>query len=165
MEQKAKIGWDVLLIIGIVFSCLGSGFTVLGVLLPFALKDEEAAVFFPIFGSLGLIFLIIGLVLVIMKIRKKLRCSRLLRSGNYIMAEILGATVNYNVMINGRCPYVVECQYRDMLGNIHIFKSRYLYFNPETLFQDRMVKVYVEGDNYKHYYVDIDGVLPHVVRH
>ena len=81
------------------------------------------------------------------------------------MAEIAETKINYNVRINGKSPYVVECQYWDMAGNAHIFKSRCLYFNPEPLFKDRMVRVYVEGDNYKNYYVDIDEVLPRVIRH
>ena len=112
-----------------------------------------------------MIFLAIGLVFLVIKIRRKQRCNRLLQSGSYIMAEIAETKINYNVRINGKSPYVVECQYWDMAGNVHIFKSRCLYFNPESLFKDRMVRVYVEGDNYKNYYVDIDEVLPRVIRH
>ncbi len=164
MERKAKIGIDVLLILGIVFTGFGL-FFILGAVFPFALNIEETVIFKLTFGGVGLIFFALGLVFLAIKVRQKQRNNRLLQSGNYIMAEIAETKINYNVMINGRFPYVVECQYRDMAGNIHIFRSRYLYFNPEALFQDRMVKVYVEGDNYKHYYVDIDGVLPRVIRH
>lgn len=60
---------------------------------------------------------------------------------------------------------MVECRYQDMEGNVHIFTSRCLYFNPEPLLQSPMVKVDVEGDNYKHYYVDIAEILPKVIRH
>lgn len=165
MEQKAKIGFDALLIIGIIFSILGPVFIAIGILLFFTQNGEEAIIFLSIYGGMGFIFLVIGLIFLAVKIKEKQRSNRLLRFGNYIMAEISETRINYNVRVNGRSPYVVECQYRDMEGNVHIFKSRYLYFNPETLFQDTMVKVYVEGDNYKHYYVDIDGVLPHVIRH
>lgn len=161
MERKAKIGIDALLIVGIVFSAMGSIF----IMCPRMHNDEDALISQATLGSTGLILLAIGLVFLVIKIRQKQRCNRLLQSGSYIMAEIVETKINYNVRINGKSPYVVECQYRDMAGNVHIFKSRYLYFNPETLFQDRMVRVYVEGDNYKHYYVDIDEVLPRVIRH
>lgn len=49
-----------------------------------------------------------------------------------------------------KCPYI----YKPML----VFQSR-------TALQSPAVKVYVEGDNYKHYYVDIDEILPKVIRH
>lgn len=165
MERKAKIGADALLIAGIVFSCVGALFLVIGIALSFSMNGKDAAVFLLAFGGIGLIFLVVGLIFLIVKIKKKLLCNRLLQSGNYIMAEISEVNVNYNVTINGRSPYVVECRYQDMAGNVHIFASRCLYFNPEPLLQSQMVKVYVEGDNYKHYYVDIDEILPKVIRH
>ena len=58
-----------------------------------------------------------------------------------------------------------QARYQDMYGNVHIFKSRDLYFDPTDLFKDQMVKVYVDGDNYKRYYVDIDEVLPNVIEY
>lgn len=56
----------------------------------------------------------VGLIFLIVKIKKKLLCNRLLCSGNYIMAEISEVNVNYNVTVNGRSPYVVECRYQDI---------------------------------------------------
>lgn len=165
MERKAKIGFDALLVVGIIFSILGPFLIVIGISAFLAVRSEEDIIFLSVYGGTGLIFLVIGLAFLTIKIKQRQRCNRLLESGSYIMAEIAGTGINYNVRINGKSPYVVECQYRDMLGNVHIFKSRCLYFNPEPLFQDRLVKVYVEGDDYKHYYVDIDGVLPQVIRH
>lgn len=165
MERKAKIGADALLIVGIVFSCMGALFFVIGIALSFVMSGQDAVIFLLAFGGTGFVFLAVGLIFLMVKIKKKRLCNRLLRSGNYIMAEISEVTVNYNVSVNGRSPYVVECRYQDMAGNVHIFASRCLYFNPGPLLQNQMVKVYVEGDDYKHYYVDIDEVLPKVIRH
>lgn len=165
MERKAKIGFDGMLIVGIVFAIVGPILIAVGISVFLAVPGEGNIIFLSVYGSMGLIFLAIGLVFLVIKIRRKQRCNRLLQSGSYIMAEIAETKINYNVRINGKSPYVVECQYWDMAGNVHIFKSRCLYFNPESLFKDRMVRVYVEGDNYKNYYVDIDEVLPRVVRH
>lgn len=50
-----------------------------------------------------------------------------------------------------------------MYGNIHIFRSRNLSFDPTPPLTDQMVRVYVEGENFKHYYMDIDSVLPEVM--
>lgn len=165
MERKAKIGFDGMLIVGIVFAIVGPILIAVGISVFLAVHGEGNIIFLSVYGSMGLIFLAIGLVFLVIKIRRKQRCNRLLQSGSYIMAEIVETKINYNVRINGKSPYVVECQYWDMAGNVHIFKSRCLYFNPESLFKDRMVRVYVEGDNYKNYYVDIDEVLPRVIRH
>lgn len=165
MERKAKMECDALFVVGIIFSIVGPALLVAGVSAFLAVHSEENIIFLIVYGSTGLIFLVIGLVFLVIKIRKKQRCSRLLQAGSYVMAEIMETKINYHVRVNGRSPYVVECQYRDMFGNVHIFKSRCLYFNPEPLFRDRMVRVYVEGDDYKHYYVDIDEVLPQVIRH
>ena len=52
-----------------------------------------------------------------------------------------------------------------MDGTVHIFKSRYLYYNPESLLKNNAVRVYVDNNNYKKYYVDIDEVLPKVENH
>lgn len=147
MERKAKIGFDGMLIVGIVFAIVGPILIAVG--FPYFWRfPVKETLFLSVYGSMGLIFLAIGLVFLVIKIRRKQRCNRLLQSGSYIMAEIVETKINYNVRINGKSPYVVECQYWDMAGNVHIFKSRCLYFNPESLFKDRMVRVYVEGDNY-----------------
>lgn len=81
------------------------------------------------------------------------------------MAEITEITVNHTVKVNGRHPYIIKCIYQDMAGNIHIFKSRDLYFDPGTLLREQKVKVYVDGKDFKYYYVDIDEILPKVIQH
>ena len=60
---------------------------------------------------------------------------------------------------------MVKCSYKDGYGNVHIFKSRNLMFDPGEFLKDNMVRVYIEGENYKHYYVDIDEILPKVFEH
>ncbi len=71
---------------------------------------------------------------------------------------------NYNVHIRGRSPYFVRCRYQDVRGNVHIFRSRSAFIEPQLL-QDTKIKVYVDGENYKNYYVDIDEVIPTVYEH
>lgn len=166
MERKSKTGLSALLIVGSIFTILGAVFLATGVIIYYALKEEEGAILFLlIFGGIGLLFFVLGVIFLIVELKKKLRNDKLLGAGNYVMAEVLEVTLNYNVAVNRRHPYIVRCRYQDMYGNVHIFKSRDLFFNPTDLLKDRMVKVYVDGENYKHYYVDIDGVLPNVIEH
>lgn len=161
-ERKAKSGVSAFLIIGIVFTCIGAGYLAVGIAV---FLDGESAFFKLIFGGLGLVFFITGLICLFGEIEKRCRNNRLLCSGNYILAEIAEVVWCTNIRINGRHPYMVMCQYRDMEGNVHMFKSRYLNFDPEPLFKDRMVRIYVENENFRHYYVDIDEVLPKVIQH
>ncbi|MGN0377779.1 MAG: hypothetical protein ACI4ED_09095 [Suilimivivens sp.] len=165
MERKAKTGVSALLIIGIIFTAIGAIFSATGLIIYFTLKEEGVILFCLIFGGIGAFFLILGLIFLIVVLQKKLRNDKLLRSGNYVMAEIMEAVLNFNVTVNGRHPYIVRCRYQDIYGNVHIFKSRDLFFNPSELLKDQMVRVYVDGENYKHYYVDIDEVLPNVIEH
>ena len=166
MERKSKTGLSALLIVGSIFTILGAVFLATGVIIYYALKEEEGAILFLlIFGGIGLLFFVLGVIFLIVELKKKLRNDKLLGAGNYVMAEVLEVTLNYNVAVNRRHPYIVRCRYQDMYGNVHIFKSRDLLFDPTDLLKDRMVKVYVDGENYKHYYVDIDGVLPNVIEH
>lgn len=166
MERKSKIGPSALLIVGSVFTIVGASFLAIGLIIYYALKEEEGAILFLlIFGGIGLLFFVLGVIFLIVELKKKLRNDKLLGAGNYVMAEVLEVTLNYNVAVNRRHPYIVRCRYQDMYGNVHIFKSRDLFFDPTDLLKDRMVKVYVDGENYKHYYVDIDGVLPNVIEH
>ena len=166
MERKSKTGLSALLIVGSIFTILGAVFLATGVIMYYALKEDEGAILFLlIFGGIGLLFFVLGVIFLIVELKKKLRNDKLLGAGNYVMAEVLEVTLNYNVAVNRRHPYIVRCRYQDMYGNVHIFKSRDLFFDPTDLLKDRMVKVYVDGENYKHYYVDIDGVLPNVIEH
>lgn len=167
-QRKAKRGLTVFLMIGIIFTAIGIGYLMAAIVIRLSavVREKGESTFrVLIFGMLGVIFSIVGGIFLVIEIKKRIRDTKLLNAGNYITAEIVEINICYNVRMNYRHPYVVVCQYQDMEGNVHLFKSRYLYFNPEPLLKDRFVRVYVEAQNYKHYYVDIDEVLPNVVTH
>lgn len=167
-DRKAKVGVNAIFIVGLVFTIIGAIFLVLGIILGIGLRRElgfESVAFLFSFGGMGLLFFTLGLVFIITLGNKKRTSQRLLDNGNYVVAEIFDISQNYNVSVNGRHPFVVSCKYEAMDGAVHIFKSRYLYFNPEPLLKNNVVRVYVDNDNFKKYYVDIDEVLPTVVEH
>lgn len=165
MEKKARIGRSALLIIGIIYTALGGTFAILGIALAALLRDSDAFMVGLIFGGIGAIFLILGIIFLIVEFCKKKRSDALLASGHYILGEVVDIAANINVNVNGRYPYYIIVQYIDPHGVRHIFKSPSLriFRDPELL--GKKVKVYVENDNFKHYYVDVDEILPKYVEH
>ena len=165
MERKVKTGISALFITGIVFTCIGAVYLVVGICFHLFTLNEISLIFLCIFGGLGILFFVLGVILLTLEIRKRLLCNRLLQSGNYITSEISEISLNYNVRINGRHPCIVICRYQDISGTIHMFKSRNLPFHPDTLFPGQTVKIYVDSKDFKHYYMDIDEILPKVILH
>ena len=165
MEKKARIGQSALLIIGIIYTALGGTFVILGIALAALLRDSDAFMVGLIFGGIGAIFLILGIIFLIVELCKKKRSDALLASGHYILGEGVYIAANINVNVNGRYPYHIIVQYIDPHGVRHIFRSPGLriFRDPELL--GKKVKVYVENDNFKHYYVDVDEILPKYVEH
>lgn len=153
------------LIIGIIFVLVGSIFTGVGIATFFWNAGPDMIFFRLIFGGIGLPLFIIGIICLLYSIRRRNRINSLISSGKYVMAEVARVNRCYNVKLNGYHPYVVTCQYQDASGNIHMFRSRYLRFNPEPLLKDQMVRVYLDHEDYKYYYVDIDEVLPNIIEH
>ena len=167
MEQKkVKVGMGAGLIIGIVFSLIGVTFLPLGIILHQTEVDiTERVIFLFTFGGIGIIFLFIGILFLILMLKKKKDAQKLLDNGQYVIAEICEITPNYTVRINGKHPYVIQCKYETIDGTVHIFKSRNLFFNPESMLRSTSVKVYTDRVNYKTYYVDIDEILPKIEYH
>lgn len=167
-NKKVKVGINAIFMVGLIFTIIGAIFLVVGIALGIGLRRElglDAIVFLFSFGGMGSLFFVMGLGFLIALGNKKRTAQRLLNNGNYVIAEIFDILQNYNVSVNARHPFVVSCKYEAIDGTVHIFKSRYLYFNPEPLLKNNVVRVYVDNDNFKKYYVDIDEVLPTIVEH
>ena len=165
-NKKAKIGIGASLIIGIVFTIIGVTFLPCGIILHQTITDKtERDIFLYTFGGIGIIFLLIGVIFLILMLKKRKEAQQLLVDGRYIVAEICEIVPNYTVRVNGKYPYVIHCKYEALDGTVHIFKSRNLFFNPEPLLKSNSVKVYTDRTNYKKYYVDIDEVLSNVKIH
>ena len=165
MEKKARIGQSALLIIGIIYTALGGTFVILGIALAALLRDSDAFMVGLIFGGIGAIFLILGIIFLIVELCKKKRSDALLASGHYILGEVVDIAAIINLNVKGTYPYHIIVQYIDPHGVRHIFRSPGLriFRDPELL--GKKVKVYVENDNFKHYYVDVDEILPKYVEH
>ena len=165
MEKKAKIGLSASMIIGIVFTGMGVAFLTAGIVTGIILSAEGSNLFLMIFGGIGTAFLLMGLPFLVVAIRRRKQMNRVLKEGHYIMAEVCEVTRNYGVRVNNRYPFLIRCRYDDGRGNVHIFKSRNIFYVPDTLQVGCPVKVYVDPNNYKHYYMDIDEVMPKVIEY
>ena len=165
MEKKAKMGLSSSMIVGIVFACMGAAFLAAGIGIGISSSGQEAHLFLLIFGGIGTAFLLMGLPFLAVAIRRRKQMNRVLKEGHYITAEVCEVTRNYGVRVNNRYPFLIRCRYDDGMGNVHIFKSRNIFYVPDTLQVGCPVKVYVDPNNYKYYYMDIDEVMPKVMEY
>ena len=171
MERKAKMGMSAMMIVAITFTILGVTFLPIGIIAGLGLMqvDGDFIVFVLMFSGLGSIFLILGVAFLIIEIKKRNRCNRLLAEGYYIYAEVLEVNQNFNVQYgNHGHPYVIKCGYTDENGTLHIFKSRNIIRYPGNNLIGQQVRIYLDRNdynNYKNYYMDIDEILPNVVEH
>ena len=149
-------------ILGIVFSSIAAAeLLVVLILLAFQVEDFlliafPFAVQCPIFGGVGIGFLIYDH-------RKRLKRERLISNGYYEMA--MGAAIEQNpyVRVNRHHPYHVICRIeRD--GVIHEYRSEGFYHLPAVSIGDP-VPVYLDRQNEKNYYVDVESIEPQVIRH
>lgn len=160
-KKKVKVGTGANFIVGLTFIIIGVTFLPLGIVLNKVVENiEDKKIFLYTFGGLGTVFLIVGCILFISILNKKRKFQQLLDEGYYVIAQICEIKPNYAISINGNHPYVIHCKYEEINGNIHIFKTRNLFFNPEDLLKSNSVKVYTDRNNFKNYYVDIDEILP-----
>lgn len=163
MVEKKKTGLGGLGIAGLILSFMGAVYLILGVSLWIHI-EEDAKIIGIIFTAVGALLLLLGLLFLMLVLKKHRNTQKLVESGRYIWGDVVDCVPNYNVRVNGRHPYRLIVQYRDAMGTIHIFKSRdiYTYIVPEAL--KRKVKVYITED-YKHYYVDAEDALSLIVEH
>ena len=157
-----------LLICGAVFLLIGVPFVVIGIAVGLNGNFEsqtEALGFLLTFCLMGGIFAVLGAVFLGLEGKTRKNRAALLDGGNYVMAEVVTSQQDYSVNVNGRCGWRLICQYKANDGTVHQFKSRLLWFDPMGLLLDTRVPVYTDGEDFRHYYVDVDSVLPKVEIH
>ncbi len=121
---------------------------------PYDVIIRAQAIYMIVYVSLGSLFILIFLIILIITIKKMHRDNKLKKHGNKIDANIDKIIVNRSVF---RCPYKLECSYT-------VGKKTYRFVNNSVLFDikdvvnDKNIKtvpVYIDGKNYKKYYIDL----------
>lgn len=171
-KREPKYALNALDIIGMIFAPLGAVLIAVGRMITAIAESHpenttgDPRLFFWIFGGIGAVFLLLGLIFLALMFRRRSIQRRIFAEGNYIMAAVTSVQPNYNVCVNGKHPYVAECSYTDPeTGVLHLFRSRNIYFDPTSILMDANVPVYIERGNFRHYYVDVDALLPEVQKH
>lgn len=118
-----------------------------------------------IFGGLGLLFMVIGTVMVVLAIKKVKESENIIENGYYVDAIITGVHQNHAVTINGRHPLYVECQYEDSeTGAIHLFTSDNLWNCPKDIVGCE-IRVFVDSNDFGNYHVYTEVLEDMVIRH
>lgn len=158
-------------IVAIVFSAIGLAFSAGAAVTALNLKNlqvhgtGDVRMLPVIFGAVGGLFLTSGILFAVLTIRKRAVRQQVVSNGDYIMADVVNIRQNFSLQVNGKYPYVLECHYRNPeTGTLHVFMSRNLFFYPAEL-ENRQVRVYIDRENMRHYYVDVENVFPEVEIH
>lgn len=114
-----------------------------------------------ILAVMGVVFALIGIIPTVSGIKKAAKKKELQQQGRYIYAIVERVDINYGYRVNGRHPFVIYCNHQDEYSGVtYKFKSDNLWTDPYPhLQQGSNVRVYVDGQDYSKYYVDVEGSL------
>lgn len=162
-----KYGWTEKGIIGMVLAPLGLIFLIVGLACHTSIRAPgERLAFLICFAGLGFIFLVVGLVFLGMELWRRGKQRAAYEGGYYVIGKVAGFKVNTHVNVNGTHPMVVEVHYTDPdTGTVHVFYSRHLYINAKGLLTSYEVPVYMDREDKRVGFVDIDAVLPKIEVH
>jgi hypothetical protein len=108
-----------------------------------------------IIGSMGGVFLIVGMLMILLPLIHRVRGAKLRASGQRVSARIQSVELNKGVMMNGRSPYRIVAQWQDPISTkLHVFRSDNLWFDPTDHIPGGSISVYIRPDNPGRYWVD-----------
>ena len=163
-----KYGWTEKGILGFVFAPLGLIFLVLGMILvqsPSITGDDRLALMICFVG-MGAAFFLAGAILLGIDLRRRSRLRAAFEGGYCVMGRVAGCVTNARVNMGSTHPVVVEAHYADPdTGVVHVYYSRYLYISVSDLLTSDEVPVYIDRNDRRVGFVDIDAILPRVEVH
>ena len=109
-----------------------------------------------VLGGIGLVFALIGLIAVLVILRKRARTAQLKETGELVQAQFDMVKQNIFVEINRIHPFHIHCSWKDPLtGTLHSFKSGMLLMDPSPyMAAHKTLDVYMDRNNPKKYFVD-----------
>ena len=152
-------------LLGIIFTILGAVFLAVALIVAVAVlpnvtgaEGENLYILPIVFGSIGTPFLLVGIGFLIFVGKMDAKKKALMQNGNLIYAEVTGGSEVFNVQVNGRHPWKLECRYEDPFsGEIYLYSSRNTFTDPYP-YIGQQIAVYVDKNDPSKYYVDIQSL-------
>ena len=166
--MNKKYGWTEKGIVGMIFIPLGLIFLIVGAVVAGigAIEPDERTAFLICFAGGGAVFFLIGLLLLFLDLRRRRLQREAYESGYCVMGKVAGTRPITRVNMMGTHPRVVEVHYTDPdTGTVHVYDSRYLYIHVDDLLTRDEVPVFLNRNDYRVGFVDIDAVMPKVEVH
>jgi len=119
-----------------------------------------------VFGGIGGVFFLIGIIVLGVNVRRKKLNKRLVENGRKIYADLYEIVINGSYRVNRRHPYNITCKWQDKSsGILYLFKSENIWFDPSSIIEEKNITklpVYVDENDFKKYYVEIDSIVEKV---
>lgn len=108
-----------------------------------------------ILGGLGLVFGAMGAGMLVYSWLKARSAAYLKDKGTEVLAKFASVEQNTSLTVNGRNPFRIVCQWQHpQTGELHVFRSDNLWFDPSNHIEQETVPVLVDESNLKRYWVD-----------
>jgi hypothetical protein len=109
-----------------------------------------------ILGGLGTVFCAIGFGILMASRLNKGKRDWLMAHGTAIQAEFQSVERNTSLKVNGRSPWRIVAQWQNPEnGQLHIFNSENLWFDPTKFVTAKQLTVLLDPKNSKRYHVDV----------
>lgn len=123
------------------------------------LSSLGSTVIVLVFIPIGAVFSILGSIFIIQKIISDSHRDKLIQNGERYTGVITNVVLNNYVRINGRHPFKAECEVIDPYSGEKSLYCSDSIMNDISYLVGRAVTVYVDSNNKKKYYVDIDELI------
>ncbi len=144
---------DTLTLCGMVFAFVGMIFVIVSVFL----KSEP--MFYWIFFGMGALFVLVGIVMIAVRLRHDAQSRELMEQNEYVLANVSEIAWDYNETVNGKHPQYIKCTYMNPeTGLMETFRSENVYDVDFNELRKPLVKVYLDRNNHRKYYVDLNSL-------
>ena len=133
-------------------------------------QDAQINGFFSLWGGacivavIGLVFFLIGAILIFIGISKNKMVKRLKATGIPILADIKGVDLNSSYSVNGKHPFQITAQWQNpKTSDIHLFNSDNIWFDPSDYLPSDKVSILIDAEDPNQYYMDI-SFLPKLAK-
>ena len=117
--------------------------------------------FYILLIILGIAVLAFGIIAFINSVKKNKQKTLLTQGGEKVLASVTNIMPG-NIALKGQVCYNLICEYNDPAGNAYFFKSENIWVDippPGENNQYPQIAVYVDGNDWGKYYVDIESWL------